>query len=109
MPVVADELCTIAVMPERTGRDTHELHAEEDQAEAHHGRAPLLDAYLSRQHLGEETRGDKQQAVLVDGKGDNLRGNGRSDIRAEDDADRLADREQPGGDKADDEHGRDRG
>ena len=51
---------------------------------------------------------DEEQRVLRHLEGDDLRRDGRADVRAEDHADRLRERHQAGGDEAHDEHGGDR-
>ena len=92
----------------RTRCDAHQLHAEEDQAEAHQRGAPLPDSFPTPEDFCEETGCNHQQAVLVDLERDNLGGHRRADIGAENDADRLAEVQEPGGDESDDEHGRHR-
>ena len=82
----------------------HDFHAEKQEAEAHDGHAPLFDdALLEEGH--DDTDNDGGHADAADFKGDDLAGDGRTDVRAENNADGLFQREQSCVDETNDHDG----
>ena len=96
------------VAAQRLHGRTHDDHAEEDQAEAHHRRPLGAALLLLGDHRHGEADCDQHQRPPGDVEGDDLRRDRRADVGAEDDRDRLDEGHQPGRDEPDHQHRRDR-
>ena len=82
----------------------HDFHTEKQETEAHDGHAPLFnDALLEEGH--DDADDDGGHADAADFEGDDLAGDGRTDVRAENDADGLFQCQQTCVDETDDHDG----
>ncbi len=79
----------------------HDAQAEEQHTEAEQDLADIAPLLVAGKELEAGTYADRRQSVLGDLEGDQLGGHGRADIRAQNDADRLHQRHQPGVDETD--------
>ena len=89
---------------QRRGAVCDELHAEEEEAEPKDGLADVADRPAARD-LEEPAHEHDEGGVAEDVECEELHRDGRADVRAEDHADRLAQREEARGREAD-EHDR---
>ena len=91
---------TIAVL-ERLHPLDHQLQPEEDQAEPEDGVAQVLQEPPLPEEGHREAEPDQQERVVVDAERQQLDGEGRPDVGAQDDAHRLVEGEKPRLDESD--------
>ena len=88
----------------------HDAHAEKDEAEAQHGLPEALHEPAPAKESEREAGADHEQGQVLDLEGQELHGEGRPDVRAQDHAERLAEGDEPRRHEADQhERGRRRG
>ena len=80
----------------------HEAHAEEHEAEAEDGLSHALYEPAPPEEGEPESRRHQQEGEILDPEGEDLHGEGRADIRAEDDPQRLPEGHETGRHEADD-------
>jgi hypothetical protein len=83
----------------------HDLHAEEDEAEAEHHLPQALDQAAPPEEHGGEAHPHQQERQLLDPEGEELDGDGGADVGAQDHPERLGKGQQAGGDEADQHQG----
>jgi hypothetical protein len=87
----------------------HDPHAEEDEPEAQHRLPDALDEPAPAEEGEREARPDHDERHVLDLEGQELHGEGRADVRAQDHAERLAEADEARRDEADQHEGGRRG
>ena len=89
---------------ERLHRAAHDLDPEEEHAEREYRFADGFDVFFFGNETEEKSGGDEDVNVIAEMEGDDLCRYRRSDVRAENNRDRLRQVHQSGADKADRHH-----